>query len=84
VLEAAFALEVGALSDAITTEAGTTLSKVIEKKPVTPTEWAANKDRFHEELLSDRRSRFFGSYLAKAKERMRIEIDREALQLALP
>jgi peptidyl-prolyl cis-trans isomerase D len=83
VLDAAFALEVGAVSDPITSEAGTAVVKLIEKQQVTPTEWAANKDRFRDELLADRRNRFFASYLAKAKEKMRIAVDREALQRAL-
>jgi parvulin-like peptidyl-prolyl isomerase len=74
---------VGTVSDPITTDAGTALFKVIEKNEVTPTEWAANKDRFREELLTDRRNRFFAAYLAKAKERMSIDVDREALQRAL-
>jgi peptidyl-prolyl cis-trans isomerase D len=84
VLDTAFALGVGAVSDPVTNDAGTALIKVLEKQEVTPTEWAANQDRFREELLTDRRNRFFASYLAKAKERMSIEVDREALQRALP
>jgi len=83
VLDAAFALDVGAVSEPITIDAGTAIIKVIEKQEVTPTEWAANKDRFRDELLADRRNRFFASYLSKAKEKMRIEVDREALQRAL-
>ena len=83
VMDIAFALPVGAVSDPITTDAGTALFKVIEKTEVTPLEWAANKDRFREEMLADRRNRFFASYLTKAKERMSIVVDREALQRAL-
>jgi peptidyl-prolyl cis-trans isomerase D len=83
VMDTAFALPVGAVSDPITTDAGTALFKVVEKTEVTPVEWAANKDRFREEMLADRRNRFFASYLMKAKERMSIEVNREALQRAL-
>ena len=32
------------------------------------------------ELLTDRRNRFYGSYLAKVKQKMKIEVNREALQ----
>jgi len=40
----------------------------------------AAKDKFREEVLGDRRNRFFSAYMVKAKERMRIEVNREALQ----
>ena len=83
VIDAAFTLPVGAVSDPITTDTGTAVFKVLEKKEVTPTEWAANKDRFREELLADRRNRFFSAYMTKAKQKMRIEVNREALQRAL-
>ena len=39
-----------------------------------------DKDRFREDLLADRRNRFFNAYMAKAKEKMRIELNREAVQ----
>jgi hypothetical protein len=31
-------------------------------------------------MLTDRRNRFFGAYMAKAKQKMKIEVNREALQ----
>ena len=80
VLDAAFKLPKDAVSDAITTEAGAAIVKVLEKQEVTDTEIAANKDRFREELLTDRRNRFYGAYLAKAKQKMKIEVNREVLQ----
>jgi peptidyl-prolyl cis-trans isomerase D len=77
---AAFTLPVGAVSDPIPTDNGTAIVKVIEKKEVTPEEWTNAKDRFREELLNDRRGRFFGAYMGKAKQRMKIQVNREALQ----
>ncbi len=56
--------------------------KVLEKKEVTPEEWTSSKDRFREELLTDRRNRFFSAYMVKAKQKMKIEVNREALQRA--
>jgi len=47
---------------------------------VTPAEWATSKDRFREELLNDRRNRFLSAYMGKAKQKMKIEVYREALQ----
>jgi peptidyl-prolyl cis-trans isomerase D len=78
--DAAFKLPVGGVSDAIATDNGTAIVKVIEKKEVTPEEWTTAKDRFREELLTDRRNRFFGAYMGKAKQRMKISVDRETLQ----
>ena len=53
---------------------------MLEKQEVTPTELAAVKDKFREELLTDRRNRFFSAYMAKAKLKMKIEVNRETLQ----
>lgn len=80
VVEAAFKLPVGATSDPIATDNGSVIIRVLEKKEVTPTELAAAKDKFREELLGDRRNRFFSAYMMKAKQKMKIEVNREALQ----
>ncbi len=80
---AAFQLPVGAVSDPIATDNGTAVIKVLEKKESTPEEWKTAKDRFREELLTDRRNRFFGAYMVKAKQRMKIEYYRETLQRAI-
>jgi peptidyl-prolyl cis-trans isomerase D len=81
--EVAFKLPVGAVSDPIAIDTGTAVIKVLEKKETTPSELAAAKDKFREEVLGDRRNRFFSAYMVKAKERMRIEVNREALQRAV-
>jgi peptidyl-prolyl cis-trans isomerase D len=81
--EAAFKLPAGSVSDPITTDNGTAIVKVLEKKEVTPEEWTSNKDRFREELLTERRNRFFSAYMAKAKQKMKIDVNREALQRAV-
>jgi parvulin-like peptidyl-prolyl isomerase len=80
--DAAFKLAVGAVSDPIATDNGTAVIKVLEKKSVTPEEWTSSKDRFRDELLADRRNRFFSAYMVKAKQKMKIEVNREALQRA--
>jgi peptidyl-prolyl cis-trans isomerase D len=83
VTEAAFALPAGAVSDPITTGLGTAVVKVLEKQEVTPAEWASNQDTFRNEVLTDKRNRFFASYMMKAKQKMTIDLNREALQRAL-
>jgi peptidyl-prolyl cis-trans isomerase D len=80
--DAAFRLPVGAVSDPIATDNGTAVIKILEKKSVTPEEWASSKDRFRDELLTDRRNRFFSAYMVKAKQKMKIEVNRESLQRA--
>jgi peptidyl-prolyl cis-trans isomerase D len=80
VTEAAFKMAPGAVSDPIATDMGSAVIKVIEKQEVTEADLAANKERFRDDLLTDRRNRFFSAYMAKAKQKMRIEVNREALQ----
>jgi parvulin-like peptidyl-prolyl isomerase len=81
--EAAFKLPVGAVSDAIATDNGSAVIKVLEKKEVTAEEWTSSKDRFREEMLTDRRNRFFTAYMGKAKQKMKVSpINQEALQRA--
>jgi peptidyl-prolyl cis-trans isomerase D len=80
---AAFSLPVGAVSGAVSTPLGAAIVKVLDKKEVTPVEWAASKDKFRDDLLSDRRSRFFSAYMGKAKQKMKIAVNRETLQKAV-
>jgi peptidyl-prolyl cis-trans isomerase D len=80
--EAAFKLPVGAVSDPIATDNGSAVIKVLEKKEVTPDEWTSSKDRFRGEMLTDRRNRFFTAYMGKAKQKMKIDVNREAVQRA--
>jgi peptidyl-prolyl cis-trans isomerase D len=81
--DAAFLMPVGAVSDPISVPNGTAIVKVLEKQETTPENYALAKDRFREELLADRRARFFSAYMAKAKQRMKIEVNRETLQKAV-
>ena len=81
--DAAFKLAQGAVSEPIATDNGTAVIKVVEKKEVTAEEWTSSKDRFREELLSDRRNRFFSAYMVKAKQKMKIDVNRESLQRAV-
>jgi peptidyl-prolyl cis-trans isomerase D len=80
VIDAAFALPAGGVSEAIATDTGAAVIKVVEKQEVTAIEITSNKDQFREELLSDRRNRFFSAYMVKAKQKMKIEVNREAMQ----
>lgn len=78
--QAAFALPTGGVSDVITTDTGVVIVRVAEKTDVTPTELQTARDSLRRELLADRQNRFFGSYMTKAKEKMKININQAALQ----
>ena len=80
--DAAFKLPVGGVSGPIATDNGTAIVKVLDKQEVTAADVANAKDRFREEVLTDWRNRFFGAYMVKAKQKMKIEVNRESLQRA--
>ena len=75
----AFTLPTGGVSDAIVTDNGAVIVKVLEKKDVTPAEVTTGKPQVREQLIAERRNRFYTSYMNKARERMKININRETL-----
>ncbi|MBI3262998.1 MAG: peptidyl-prolyl cis-trans isomerase [Acidobacteria bacterium] len=75
----AFALPVGEVSDPIVTDTATVVIKVLERRDTTREEFAAGKEQLRDDLLAERRNRFFSSYMVKAKQRMEIQINREVL-----
>lgn len=76
---AAFGLAAGSVTGPIATPTGVVVARVVERQDVTPEEIAAGKSALKQTMLDERRNRFFGAYLAKAKEKMQITIDREAV-----
>jgi len=76
---AAFALPAGAVSDPVVTENGAAVVKVVERKDVAPDELAKQKDTLRTELLSERKNKFFGAYMTKARQRMKININRDTI-----
>ncbi len=76
----AFSLAPGAVSDPIVTDTAAVVIKVVDRKDVTEAELSAGREGLRQELLEDRRNRFFNAYMTKAKQRMRIEINRQAIQ----
>jgi peptidyl-prolyl cis-trans isomerase D len=74
-----FSLPAGSVSEPITTNDASVIVRVVERDDVTPEELRQGKDAFREQLLSERRGRFFAAYMAKAKERMRIEINQDVI-----
>jgi peptidyl-prolyl cis-trans isomerase D len=76
----AFALDQGAVSDPISTSAGTAIVKVLEKSVASDELIEAQKDTFRRQLLDERRNRFFTDYMTAAKARMQIQVSPEAVQ----
>lgn len=76
---AAFALPAGGISAPIVTDNGAVIVKVLEKKNPTPEEIASGKTTLKTELLNERRNRFFASYMAKARERMKVTVNNALL-----
>ena len=81
--KAAFALDAGAVSDPIVTADGATIVKLVERQSVKPDEMAASRESVRQDLLDERRSGFFTAYMTKARQRMKIELNREVLNSIL-
>jgi len=77
---AVFGMAAGAVSDPIATDNAVVVVKVLERKQPTPAEVAAGRSVLRDEMLNDRRGRFFSAYMQKAKAKMKIEVNRENLQ----
>jgi peptidyl-prolyl cis-trans isomerase D len=77
---AVFTLPAGGVTDPIATDNAIVIARVVERDAVTPEEVAQGRSALREQLLSERRNRFFGAYMTKAKEKMKIEINRDVLR----
>ena len=76
---AAFALPVGGVSAPIVTETGAVVVKVLEKTLPTPDEVKNGRETIKTEMLNQERQRFFGAYMAKAREKMNIRSNPQVL-----
>jgi peptidyl-prolyl cis-trans isomerase D len=79
----AFSSSVGTVTDAIGTPQGAAIIKVASRQDVSPADFAMARDKFRAEVLNERRSRFYQTYMDKAREKMKIEIDPEAVKRAI-
>jgi peptidyl-prolyl cis-trans isomerase D len=76
---AAFSLAQGSVSDPITTDNGAVVVRVLERQEPSVEEVAAGKQGMRDELMNERRGRFFAAYMGKARERMDIRINSQVL-----
>jgi len=79
IMAAAFKLPQGGLSGVLTTANGAAIVRVVEKTETSDADFGTMRDTFRTEILDDRRNRFFSAYMVKAKQKMKIEVNREAL-----
>ena len=75
----AFTLPVGGVSDPIVTDNATVIVKVLERQDPAPSDIGSAKATLKTELLNEQRSRFYASYMSKARERMKVNVNRELL-----
>jgi peptidyl-prolyl cis-trans isomerase D len=74
---AVFGLPVGSVTAPTATDAGTVVARIAERQDVTPQELTTARDGLRAELLNEQRTRFFGAYMGKARERLKTSIDEE-------
>jgi len=77
--KAAFSLPVGGVSGPISTPNGTVIVRVVQRDELTPAQVKSAGETFRAELLNERRNQFFGAFMGKAKERMKVEINPEVI-----
>jgi parvulin-like peptidyl-prolyl isomerase len=75
----AFTLPVNGVSDPVVTDNGAAVVKVLEKNNAAAGEFDKQKDTLKTEMLNERKQRFYASYMANARKRMNIKINRDTL-----
>ena len=80
---AAFSLPVGGVSDPIPTASGTVIVRVAERADVTPDAFKQARETFRTQLVNERRERFFSSYMTKAKQGMKIQVNNDVVRRML-
>jgi peptidyl-prolyl cis-trans isomerase D len=75
----AFAMQPGAVSAPIATDNGMVIVKMLERQDPAPSDAATAKASLKTEMINERRNRFYASYMAKARERMKVNVNRELI-----
>jgi peptidyl-prolyl cis-trans isomerase D len=76
---AIFAQPAGGVTAPVTTDSGTVIAHVLQREDVKPEDLAKGVETLRQDLLNERRTRFFSAYMLKARERMKVEINQEAV-----
>ena len=75
----AFGMQPGQVSDPIATDNGTVIVKALERQDPAPGDLPSGKASLKTELTNERRNRFYSSYMSKARERMKVNVNRELI-----
>jgi peptidyl-prolyl cis-trans isomerase D len=75
----AFTLQPNQVSDPIATDNGTVIVKVLERQDPAPADLASGKSSIKSDMLNERRQRFYSAYMTKARDRMKVNVNRELL-----
>jgi peptidyl-prolyl cis-trans isomerase D len=75
----AFGMQPGQATDPITTDNGTVIVKVLERQDPPASDVATGKASLKTEMVNERRNRFYTSYMSKARERMKVNVNRELI-----
>jgi peptidyl-prolyl cis-trans isomerase D len=78
--EAVFALPVGGVSAPITTDAGTVVARVVAREEAMADALATAKETLRQELLAERKSKFYTAYMNKARERLKVTVNPDAVK----
>ncbi len=77
--KAVFGLAPSGVTDAITISTGAVIAKLVERADVTEQQIADGRDALRDELVNQRRDRFFSAYMAKAKTGLSIAVKQDVL-----
>jgi len=81
--DAVFALKVNEATGAIATDNAVVVARVKERKDINLAEMATSRDAIRGELLQQRRSEFFGAYMARAQAKMKVQFHEAAIKAVL-
>jgi parvulin-like peptidyl-prolyl isomerase len=71
------------VSEPIETDDGAVIVKALEREDPSPDQLAEGRQELKMELLNQRKNQFYSAYMNKARERMRIDINRGVLAALL-
>ena len=75
----AFRMQPNEVSDPIVTDNATVIVKVLERQDPVPADVSSGKNTLKGELLNARRGQFFTAYMTKARDRMKVNVNRELI-----
>ena len=78
--EAVFAQPAGGVTPPVSTDAGTVIARVVDREAAQPEALAGARDSLRQELLAERKSKFYSAYMSKARERMTITVNPDVVR----